>query len=522
MKKFFLGVAALLLGSSFAYAYDTEIPNQPVVEQTEQVAIQPESTSGLTPKRPATVKRAQPPAPAVTPFIPYYANEANEPVQVAAATPRIEKVAFSEPAPSGYDTRVYAELDRLSHEIQQLRKGSAAPDTKRAWSAPKFNGRVFVDSVNFMDEKNTGAAATQNAAGFRELRLGATGSGFGAYDYKIEFGFHQDGGRVALIDNWIGAKNVPLLGYLRVGHYKPETGLYYPMGSTNITAMEYTTPANIFGLGRRIGISSEHLFAHDRVRLFVGVFQGAGTDNAKRLIEDNQGQIVNLRLTMAPWYAQEGKYLFHVGGHWAYESLDSGAIPVGATQKHRTLNAAPGTFSWASNTLTATFDNDYSNRGGLEFAYQYGRFSARSELFAGSFNVNGGGQGKHLYGSYVELGYFLTDDFRTYSLSSGGFGGVKMKSNFEPFQCGQWNLVRGTGAWQAFFQWGYTDMEDWRDGVGTASIGGHQNDFVVGMNWYWTPNIRWMFQYVRSEQCVGANYLHKSQDIFGTSLRLYF
>jgi phosphate-selective porin len=176
----------------------------------------------------------------------------------------------------------------------------------------------------------------------------------------------------------------------------------------------------------------------------------------------------------------------------------------------------PGTFSFGipGTLTTGSFANSYSNRGGLEFAWQNGRYGARSELFASSFS-----EGEHLYGAYVELSYFLTDDFRTYNLKSGIFDGVKIKRNFHPFKSGEWNLVDSFGAWQAVFQWGYTDMEDWRT---TLTTGGHQNDFVAGLNWFWTPQLRWVFEYVHSEQCVGTAYRHQSQDIFATSLRVHW
>jgi len=515
MKKLYLGFAALLLGSSLTYGYDAGgTLNNSVVGQQATVASS-EEVSGLTPKRPATaVIRAQQPAPLV-PVAPFV-TRSSEPLRVAQAAP-------AEPVSGGNDAFLFSEIERLNGEIQKIKKDTAKPDTKKAWSAPKIAGRIFLDSVNFVDQNAESRALGNrpNAAGFRELRLGASGNGYDAFDYKVEFGFQNNTGRVALIDNWVGVKNVPLLGYVRAGHFKPETGLYYPMGTTNVSMMEYITPSNIFGLGRRIGISSEHLFANDRIRLFFGVFQSAATDMDRYLKEDNQGQIVNLRLSAAPWFGQEGKYVLHVGGHWEYVSLDSNA------NKTASLNAAPGTFSWADASLqSGSFANDYSNRGGLELAYQCGRFSARSELFAGSFAAYNTTPGRHLYGSYVELGYFLTDGFRTYDLKSGSFGAVKMKDNFHPFKSGCWNLVDGFGAWQAVVQWGYTDMEDWR-GTNTAPAnqtantlgGGHQNDFVAGMNWFWSPQMRWMFEYVRSEQCVGNAYSHRSQDIFATSIR---
>ena len=537
MKKLFLSFATLLLGSNLVYGFPTDSQyNSTLVPVAPPVASQ-ENSVGLIPKRTKVAPDQQPtkrepvsvlPVPLVfgdgarlaqasTDLVPIAPPE-NLTVETApkVVTPQVETASYRAQVNNGsnLDSHIYSELDWLRSEIQKIRKDTAKPDTKKAWSAPRINGRIFLDSVNFIDqnaESRNENGNMQNAAGFRELRLGASGSGYDSFDYKVEFGFQNDGGRVALIDNWVGVKNMPLLGYVRVGHFKPETGLYYPMGTTNISAMEYTTSANIFGLGRKIGISSENLFANDRVRLFFGVFQSANTDLDRRLVEDNQGQIVNLRLSAAPWFAQEGKCVFHVGGHWEFVSLDSNSY-IATNTTARTLSAKPGTLSWASNTLSSgNVVNGDSHRGGLELAYQNGRFSTRSELFAGSFD-----QGRHLYGTYVELAYFLTNDFRIYDLKSGSFGGVKMKRNFHPYQHGEWNLIDSFGAWQAVFQWSYTDMEDWR---ANATTGGHQNDFVAGLNWYWSPQMRWMFQYVRSNQCVGDTYSHRSQDIFATSIR---
>jgi len=517
MKKLFVCLVAFAFGSSVLYGYDT------VYQQSDEAP-------GLTPRR------TQPPVPPVPVPVPYYPAAASQVVVAPVAVTPVATVAHrtvyepvvSEPVPVSYDpavstgfdsySHIYGEMERMNDAITKLQKDTAKPDTKKAWSAPKISGRIFLDSVNFMnqnDESRLRNGNMQNAAGFRELRLGAAGTGYDSFDYKVEFGFQSDAGRVALVDNWVGVKNVPLLGYVRIGHFKPETGQYYSMGTTNVSTMEYITPANVFGLGRRIGIASENLFANDRVRLFFGVFQNEATDMDRRSKRDNQGQVVNLRLTAAPWFEQEGKYLFHVGGHWSYVSTHNG---------RDTRSVTPGTFSWGDTSLSSgAFDTEYSNRGGLELAYQCGRFSARSELFAGSFDG-----GEHLYGSYVELGYFLTNDFRTYDLKSGLFGAPKMKRNFHPYKHGEWNLIDSWGAWQAVFQWGYTDMEDWRRAVNTtpaggvattSQYGGHQNDFVAGLNWYWSPQMRWMFQYVRSEQCVGNAYSHRSQDIFGTSVR---
>ena len=533
MKNFCLGLATLLLGGSLAYGDTPGSQYDPLLGSAEPV-VTSEPATGLTPKgTKIPVAVAQQPAKQIpAPVIPQ-ASALGDAVRLAQVSndfelapvipaphvdvppPAVTPTFVQAPASGGTDSFLYAELERLSNEVQKIKKDTAKPDTKKAWSAPKIVGRMYLDSVNFIDQNDTSRRADvngnmQNGAGLRELRLGANGSGYDSFDYRVEFAFHNNNGRVALTDNWMGVNNVPLLGYVRAGHFKPETGLYYSMNPSNASAMEYVTPANVFGLGRRIGISSVNLFADDRIRLFFGVFQSRGTDLDRSLQEDNQGQTVNLRLSAAPWFAQEGKCVLHLGGHWEY---------VGTDNKSATLSAKPGTFSWATPTLNSgTFANDYSHRGGLEFAYQNGRFSTRSELHAGSFSADGQ-PGRHLYGAYVELAYFLTDDFRSYNLKSGVFGAPKVKQNFHPFNHCDWNLIDGFGAWQAVFQWGYTGMDDWRKTNQEEHFGGHQNDFVVGLTWFWTPQMRWMFEYVHSRQNIGTDHLRPSQNIFGTSLR---
>ncbi|MDR0326930.1 MAG: hypothetical protein LBI05_01400 [Planctomycetaceae bacterium] len=508
MKKLWLGVAAMLLGSSLTYGYDSEIRNDPISELAEQTAQALEENSGLMPKRTTTVVRAQQTPPA--PYMPTY----EAPHVAQAPAPQVATVDFSEPVRAGGDSYLYSELDRLSDAVQQIKKDTAKPDTKKAWGPPKIVGYIALDSVNVMNQNAASRAIgdMSNGTGFRELRLGAVGNGYDGFDYKVEVGFHANNGTVTLFDNWVGVKNVPLLGYFRAGYFKPEPGLYFSMGAPLTSLMEVSTPVNPFGLGRKIGIASQNLFADDRVRLFAGVFQGASGNTG--YTEDNQGQVVNLRLTAAPWFCQEGKKLLHIGGHWEYVSTEENK----AASSPVVTSVKPGAFGNVGPfdpTLTAgPFPGD-SHRGGLELSYNNGRFSARSELLAGSFNDKSGGAGRHLYGAYAEVGYFLTDDFRTYNLTAGNAGPVKMKNNFHPFKCGEWNLVDGFGAWQAVFQWGYTDMEDWR--VGTN--GGHQNDFVAGLNWFWSPQMRWVFEYVHSDQNVGTAHSKRSQDILATSIR---
>ncbi|MDR0522339.1 MAG: hypothetical protein LBH00_10880, partial [Planctomycetaceae bacterium] len=169
--------------------------------------------------------------------------------------------------------------------------------------------------------------------------------------------------------------------------------------------------------------------------------------------------------------------------------------------------------NWLDTTLTTgAITANHHHRGGAELAYQSGPFAVRSEAF---FAKYGGNVDKTATGASVELTYFLTGDWREYSLANGNFGAAKVRKPFHPFKCGEWNLVDSLGAWQFVTQYGYVDLGDWR-----ATTGGRQHDLTFGLNWFWTSNLRWIFEYTHSQQNTGTAYTYTYQDIFGTSVRM--
>ncbi|MDR0337490.1 MAG: OprO/OprP family phosphate-selective porin [Planctomycetaceae bacterium] len=414
------------------------------------------------------------------------------------------------------DPFVYSELDRLAADLEKLKKETKKPDTTKTWSAPKFSGRLFLDSYTVDEDADTVAGRLRNKAGVREMQFAITGNGFDAFDYKFELSLAPTDGRVNLVDNWIGVRNIPLLGYVRAGHFKPETGLAYLTSGLHTSLTEYVGPSSSFSFGRRFGISSEHMFAKEHVRLFYGVFQGDQTNTNRFIQADNQGTVFNVRLTAVPIYENEGRQVFHVGGHWSY---------VHSRNNQTSMSIQPGANSWYNALLqTGNFANDHHHRAGLELALQNGPLSISSEWYVARYadhfaNTLGYSPNKTATGGYVEFGYFLTNDHRSYQLKSGTFSTAKVKHNFHPFKSGEWNLIDGFGAWQLILQWSYLDLTDWRN---TPDRGGRQNDLIFGVNWFWTSNIRWVFEYVHSQQNIGSNYRSRSEDIFGTSLRLHF
>jgi phosphate-selective porin OprO/OprP len=86
-----------------------------------------------------------------------------------------------------------------------------------------------------------------------------------------------------------------------------------------------------------------------------------------------------------------------------------------------------------------------------------------------------------LRGAYVQAGWFLTGESR--SFSGGTFGRTKPKANYGA----------GKGAWEVALRYSTVDLGD----AGVA--GGEQSDVTAALNWYLNPVARLMLNYVRAD-----------------------
>lgn len=396
------------------------------------------------------------------------------------------------------------------------------------WGAPKISGSLFLDDFGVSQDKATKEhyGNVKNKAGIRDMRLAVSGTGYGgAFDYKLEASWSPNSGRVNIADAWLGINNIPFVDRLQAGHFKPETGLIHSTDALYTSLSEFTGPASSFGLGRRFGAAGRTHFLDKRLRLFYGAFQEGATATDRYIQEDNQGQVYNMRLSGTPILADGGRHVLHLGAHASYVSPRNRATSMSTTF---------GSIGWLPNSVTTgVFANKSHIRAGLELAYQYKGFSARAEGFMAKYDGYRGTESNTAWGGYVELGFFLTGDHRVYNLDSGAFEAVDVKSNFLTLEDEDGRgRFGGLGAWQVVAQLSHLDLTDWRSSVdifdqnnnvvGANRLGGYQRDITLGLNWFLTPKIRAYFEYVHSQQNIGADKKEAKQNIFGTGLRVHF
>ena len=117
---------------------------------------------------------------------------------------------------------------------------------------------------------------------------------------------------------------------------------------------------------------------------------------------------------------------------------------------------------------------------------------SQTELPVGNTRVPFGTTFYH--GGYVEVHYFLTGEHRSYDHERMAFGRVTPKNPLS------WTgEKRGFGAWQLALRYAYLDLTD--QGI----QGGVTHEFVSGVNWFLTSNLKMQANYVLTDRNVNGS-----------------
>ena len=118
-------------------------------------------------------------------------------------------------------------------------------------------------------------------------------------------------------------------------------------------------------------------------------------------------------------------------------------------------------------------------------------------------------------GTYAQVGYFLTGEHRPYDRKAGAIDRVKPFENF--FRVGLPNGERctGWGAWEVAGRFSYLQLND------NDVHGGTIADYTAGVNWYWNPYIKMVFNYIHS-QSSSAMFQSMGTNIFAMRAQMDF
>ncbi len=385
--------------------------------------------------------------------------------------------------------------DFVSRVEQFMKKAEEkeAAEKKKAASKPSvsLSGRMFADAVFFQQSALSRAVLgdAQDTVFIRQARLGASGDMFEVFSYKVEMDFAgRDSAEEQLTsfkDVYLQIRELPLLGHVRIGHYKEPFSLEQLTSARFVTFMERSL-ADVFVPARNMGVMAFDHSEDERITWAVGGFRTMG-DTPPFRSDDDGGWSVTARLTWLPWYdeATAGERLLHVGVSYSFRDFDD---PNQRIRQRPETSVGPRVVD--THTLSNLVD---VNLLGPEAALVLGPLSIQSEWIAGFYNRGAAQADPTFHGLYVQASYFLTGEHRVYNRSAGSFDRVKPFENFFRIRGEDGCIVTGTGAWEIAYRYSYLDLND----AGIA--GGVASDHTFGLNWYLTPYARMIFNYVHSD-----------------------
>jgi phosphate-selective porin OprO/OprP len=408
----------------------------------------------------------------------------------------------------------------------------AAPIARTPANTPGFAGGVAGGGIGNL----------QDGEFFRRIRAFVEGTFWEQGEYRLILALENDQFQTAGLDEfWVGAKDIPLLGSVRVGHVKTPMGLEGDMTASSrcMTFMERSIYSEAIELNQNFvtGLWIGDNYLDQRVTWSGAVFRPDVGSSTGDYFGDSQGGIQG-RLTALPYYENEGRDLIHVAVSGGFRTNDNNAFrqfQLRARQQLRDDVPAGGFPNADNNRLidTGVITGTGQALLGTEFLWIRGPFSVQAEY--GWDYVNGAvaatnpiapAQNYAFSGGYVQLAYTLTGENRAYdrrlgTLAREYYGKSGPYSNAYLIRDDEGYLHCGSGAWEVAARYDYVNLND---GTGTGRIvGGIANGFSLGLNCYLNNNFNVMFDWVYdTRDDVPANSAQGWVSGLGTEVQFQF
>ena len=348
--------------------------------------------------------------------------------------------------------------------------------------APKLvlDGRIHADYGQYSGDADT------LADGFLLRRARpALALDFGDWKLKGEYEFstRSKGVKQAWLD-YSGFKRTSL----RLGNQPTSFGFESTGSSNDNPFMERSVAVSALSPGLMLGLVMRKW--DDRWNVTAGIHGNDIADDEQRGLD---GRSFSLRVVGQPYKARRTR--LHVGA-----SVEVRDAKGAGSLRYRTRPESNIDGGRLVDTGLIS-DVDGLVTGAVEMAWQRGPVLVNGE-FLQSRVATANGPDLQFSGWEVTGSWFVTGERREYSEAVGAFGGVKPK--------------RGWGALELKARVSEVDLTD-----GTFN-GGLERNAAFGVNWWFSPKIRLLTEYVRIEARPGANGLHQDPTVVQSRLQVSF
>lgn len=395
--------------------------------------------------------------------------------QVAALMERLEQLEASNEAQSGINLDTAEALKTMQTTQPRVEtKGGIKVTSADNQFSMQVGGRIHFDGYAF-DEDVTNPTGTTE---FRRGRLTLSGTALG-WEYKMEQDFaagtNLDGLRDLYIAKAFG------LGKLTIGHFKPYRSMEELTSSNEILMMErpFASATGLFN-GRQFQQGVGYLYSGSNYTLGASVFNLRGATGPR-----NEGMGFAGRATWAP--IMSGTQTFHLGAWYSHENVNEGSAALSAAANYAGRRGPSQTIA-----TTSLASRDQVDALGLELAGQWGPVFFQSEYALASFG-QGGIAEQDVATFYAQGSVMLNGGQKVYKAPTGVFGAPK---------------VTDRGLWELTARYDHIENRD--------ITGREAESFILGVNYYVNPNLRFMMNYTMGENEVTGD------DIDQLALRTQF
>lgn len=348
-----------------------------------------------------------------------------------------------------------------------------------------FGGQIFLDHGYFFQDNDLdlhfGPLENKSRTEFRSARLFLSGQVYGNTEFKFQLEFA--GEEVSFKDFYIGIKDIPAIGNLRIGHFN-EPFRFSSLSSGKYTTLMERAPNNSFASKRNTGAVIFNDFFNKKLSAQLGAFHNASNISNNVLTSD--GYAITGRVTTLPYVNTDKAQLLHLGISSSYRKPDSNIYNVSISPSSSLAEKylQTGEISDLEEAILLNF----------ELVYLHGPFSFQAEYLNAGINTKQ--QNINSSSVYGQVSWFLTGEQKNYLGSYDGLGRVSPKRNFG-------GKEKGAGAWEVAARYSRTDLSDY------IEFGGVQSEIVFGVNWYLNPVTRFMLNYAHTnvEDLGSLNYL---------------
>ncbi len=414
----------------------------------------------------------------------------------------------------------------------------------------RFGGLFQFDVGGYIVGDNTNSSLNrplEQGSDLRRARLRTDGYCYDNLEWVFEFDLSRaaDNDRntntlaapepnVMFNNVFIGVRDIPFLGVIRVGHIKEELSFYSASSGRNIPFME--RPAAWDGIEDPYlfdnGITMSNTYFDDLLYTWLGFFQ-TNTRTGAFAINPEGAYAFDLRACLMPIYEDDGKNWLNIGATGSFRGNPDGIannlptvqastvqpqIRVGSSvQVPNLIN--PGNISTQNGTQLFTV---CLNRGlgPWSFGAQYDGQHVGNAYFQTNIEIGADKVKKTIYADIGDI-YYQGASFEILRfLTPGDHRGVnKRDPSFlqvipeHYLSWGKNGREKGIGAWEVGAKYDFAQLEYYlpteAPPPGSAQYtamkqaaalpglrGGNLSAFTLGLNWYLNPNALIMANYV--------------------------